>query len=157
MIVRCLYDTMLDVNSLKPHPKNRNTHSEEQIKRLAKILAYQGIRHPIKVSKRSGYITSGHGRLEAIKLNGWQSAPVNFQDYDDENQELADLTSDNAIAEWAELEVDDLALEFDDGFDLELLGLDVSLEPVKEPKAKTKKEKKKEPVVCPECLHEFEP
>ena len=92
------------IAELSPHPKNRNAHPSDQIKRLAKILEYQGFCYPIKISKLSGYITSGHGRLEAAKLNGWTEVPVNYQDYEDETQEYADLQADNAIASWAELD-----------------------------------------------------
>ena len=163
MKIHCLYDTMLNVNELKPHPKNRNKHSKDQIKRLAKILSYQGIRHPIKVSKRSGFITSGHGRLEAIKLNGWSSAPVNFQDYEDETQELADLTSDNSIGSWAELDLEGLGDDWISlpNFDLDLLGLkelptlDLDLD-VKEPEETKKEYKEKKMISCPSCGYEFE-
>lgn len=67
MEIRCLYDELVSVDALKPHPKNRNKHPTEQIERLAKIIAYQGVRAPIVVSKRSGYIVKGHGTLQAIK------------------------------------------------------------------------------------------
>lgn len=63
---------MEGVKNLKSHPKNRNKHPEDQLRRLAEILKYQGWRYPIKVSKRSGFVTSGHGRIEAAKINGWK-------------------------------------------------------------------------------------
>lgn len=126
MKVHCLYDTMLNVKDIKPHPKNTNKHSNDQIERLAKILNYQGWRSPIKISKRSGFITAGHGRLDAAVFNKWQQVPVNFQDYESEEQELADITSDNAIALWAELDlakINEQFLDFKD-FDLDLLGIE---------------------------------
>lgn len=54
MRVHCAYDEMKDVDLLTPHPRNANKHPEKQIKYLAKIMAHQGWRHPITVSKRSG-------------------------------------------------------------------------------------------------------
>lgn len=126
MKVHCLYDTMLNVKDIKPHPKNTNKHSNDQIERLAKILSYQGWRSPIKISKRSGFITAGHGKLDAAVFNKWQQVPVNFQDYESEEQELADITSDNAIALWAELDlakINEQFLAFKD-FDLDLLGIE---------------------------------
>lgn len=126
MLIRCLYDKLVPTSELKPHPKNRNSHPEDQIKRLAKILEYQGFRYPIKVSKLSGYITSGHGRLEAAKLNGWTEVPVNLQDYEDETQEYADLQADNAIASWAELDFSGINADLGDlgpDFDIDLLGI----------------------------------
>ncbi len=125
-VIHCLYDKLENVKSLKIHPKNRNQHPKDQIERLAKILGYQGWRYPIKVSKRSGFITSGHGRLAAAKLNGWSQVPINFQDYDSDEQELADLTSDNAIALWAELDFSGINADLENlgpDFDIELLGL----------------------------------
>lgn len=129
----CLYDEMVPVGELKPHPKNRNKHPDEQIARLAGILKYQGFRYPVKVSKRTGFVTSGHGRIAAAKANGWAMVPVNFQDYDSEEQEYADVQADNAIASWAELDLSginsDLA-DLEPDFDLDLLGIkDFVLEP----------------------------
>ncbi len=127
MKVHCAHDSLVVVKDLKPFPKNRNKHPKEQIERLARILDYQGWRYPVKVSKRSGYVTSGHGRIEAAKFNGWKQVPVNFQDYDSEDQEYADVQSDNAIASWAELDLvginDDLK-NLGKDFDLDLLGIE---------------------------------
>lgn len=126
MKVRCTYDQLVPISSLNPHPKNTNKHSKEQIQRLAKILEYQGWRYPIKVSKQSGFITSGHGRLEAAMLMKLDVVPVNFQDYENDTQELADLTSDNAIASWAELDLSLINLQLGDmgpDFDIDLLGI----------------------------------
>jgi DNA modification methylase len=134
MKIHCSYDRLVPIHELKPHPKNRNTHPDDQIERLAKILDYQGWRYPIKVSNQSGFITSGHGRLLAAKVLGLSEVPVNFQDYEDETQETADLTSDNAIALWAELDFSGINADIPDlgpDFDIDLLGLkDFVLEPI---------------------------
>jgi hypothetical protein len=124
--VRCAHDQLVPIGDLRPYPKNRNKHPEEQIKRLADILKYQGWRYPVKVSKQSGYVTAGHGRIEAAKLNGWIEVPVNFQDYDDEEQEYADVQADNAIASWAELDVSGINTDLADlgpDFEVDMLGL----------------------------------
>lgn len=134
MIVHCPHDAMVSVKELKPNPLNRNSHPKDQIERLAKILEYQGWRYPIKVSKRSGLITSGHGRLEAAKLLKLKEVPVSFQDYTDEAQEYADTVSDNSIASWSELDLSGINSDMVDlgpDFDLDLLGIkDFVLEPV---------------------------
>ena len=133
MKVRCLYDELAPIDGLTPHPKNRNKHPDDQIKRLADILKYQGWRYPIKVSKQTGFITSGHGRLLAARLNGWDKVPINKQDYENEDQEYADVQADNAIASWAELDLAGINLDLADlgpDFDLDLLGIkDFELEP----------------------------
>lgn len=133
MKIHCLYDKLVPLKDLKYHPKNRNKHSTEQIERLAKIIEYQGWRYPIKISKKSGFVTSGHGRAAAAIFLKYKTVPVNFQDYETEDQEYADVQSDNAIASWAELDMaginSDLA-DFDPSFDLDLLGIkDFVLEP----------------------------
>lgn len=125
MKVHCLFDKMVSTSELKEHPDNSNDHSKEQIERLAKILEYQGWRYPIKVSKLSGFITSGHGRLAAARLLKLSQVPVNYQGYESKEQEMADLVSDNSIAAWAELDLVKINDIFKDmpNFDIDLLGI----------------------------------
>lgn len=125
MKVNCAHDELVELHKLIPNPKNPNKHPEKQIDRLAKIIDYQGMRSPIVVSKKSGFITRGHGKLEALKQLGWEKAPVNFQDYDSEAQEYADIVADNAIAEWAELDLSGVnteVLELGPDSDVDLRG-----------------------------------
>ncbi len=124
--IHCAYDELVKISALNPHPKNRNKHSSDQIERLTKIIKYQGIRSPIKVSRRSNLITAGHGRLEAFKALKLKTVPVNFQDYDSEEQEYADIQSDNAIALWAELDLMGINIDLHalvSDFDIDLLGI----------------------------------
>lgn len=133
MKINCAYDELVPVRDLKPHPKNPNKHPAEQIERLAKILQYQGWRKPITVSNLSGCITAGHGRLLAAKLLGEKTVPVDYQDYKDTDQELADLSADNSIAAWAEIDmgmINAMIPDLGPDFDLELLGFeDLKLDP----------------------------
>jgi len=128
MKIECAYDELVDVEKLVPHPLNPNKHGEKQIKMLGKILEFQGWRSPITVSNRSGYIVAGHGRLEAAKMNGYDSVPVDKQDFENEAAEYAHIIADNKIASLAEHDdalmietIKDLELE---EMDFELLGLD---------------------------------
>jgi DNA modification methylase len=134
MNVKCSYDEVVAPHKLIPNPKNPNKHPPEQIDRLAKLIDFQGQRHPVIVSKRSGFVVVGHGRLEAIKKLNWEGVAVNFQDFESEAQEFAFVTSDNAIAEWAELDlslINQEMLDLGPDFDLELLGLkDFVVEPI---------------------------
>lgn len=131
--IHCQYSELVDISELKPHPKNRNNHSEAQIDRLCEIIKYQGVRHPIKVSNLSGFISSGHGRLLAAKKLGMKRVPVSYQDYTDEAQEYADLIADNAIASWSELDLSGINSDIGDlgpDFEIDLLGIkDFVLEP----------------------------
>jgi hypothetical protein len=127
--IYCQFNEELSVSELKKkiNPKNRNKHPKEQIERLAKILLKNGVRHPIVISNLSGLITKGHGRLEAAILNGWSSYPVQFQDYENQEQEFADAIADNAIASWAELDLENIQVDLKDlssDFDIDLMGID---------------------------------
>lgn len=99
--VFCAHDAIIPLKDLRPNPKNPNQHPPEQIKLLASIIRATGWRGPITVSKRSGYIVKGHGRMMAAELGDMSEVPVDYQDYASEAEELADLTADNRIAELA--------------------------------------------------------
>ena len=102
--VFCAYDEIVAADELKANPLNPNTHPEEQIQLLAKILVKAGWRAPITVSNRSGMIVKGHGRLLAAKLAGLTSVPVDYQDYSSDEEEYADMIADNKIAEFSILD-----------------------------------------------------
>jgi len=128
MKIKCEYTKLVAIDELRPHPNNANTHSPEQLERLAKILKYQGWRKPIVVSKLSGYIVSGHGRLLASRIAGFSEVPVSEQEYDNEKQELADLIADNKIAElseWQGIKLNDEIASLRSSLpDVELTGFD---------------------------------
>ncbi len=126
--VYCSHSKLVKLNQLKPNPANPNKHPPEQIALLAKIIAAQGWRNPIVVSNRSGLIVKGHGRLDAAIALKFKVAPVDYQDYASESEELADMIADNRIAELAEADrsmLRELAEQLDDGaFDMDLTGFD---------------------------------
>lgn len=132
----CSYSELLNIDSPKliPNPKNPNIHPESQIDRLAKVIDYQGQRHPVIISKRSGFIVVGHGRFEAIKKLGWQQIAVSYQDFENEAQEYSFVVSDNAIASWAELDlgkINNEMLDLGPDFDVDLFGIEnFSIEPL---------------------------
>lgn len=125
---KCAYTDLVELNKLVPNPKNPNVHPVAQIELLAKIIDFQGQRAPVVVSKRSGFITKGHGRLLAILRLGWTKAAIDYQDYESEAQEYADMVADNAIAELSiqnrEMIKDFIiSTDFDIDVDLDLLGI----------------------------------
>lgn len=123
---QCEFEKMVPIGELKTHPKNRNDHPDEQIARLARVIEYQGFRHPIIVSNLSGFIVAGHGRLAAARKLGLKEVPVDYQDFESEEQEYAFLVSDNAIALWAELDLSGINADIGDlgpDFDIDLLGI----------------------------------
>ena len=126
--VYCAHTSMIDPATLKPNPVNPNRHSAHQIQLLASIIQDQGWRNPVTVSKRSGLIVRGHGRLEAALLIGCETIPVDEQDYASDAEELSDLLADNRLSELSELDEGDLRRvlrtiqESDPDFDIELSG-----------------------------------
>jgi hypothetical protein len=131
--IRCSYAALVPMSELKPYPNNPNVHQAEQIALFARILKNQGTRRPFRVSKLTGFLTAGHGQLEAYKLNGWNLCPVDYQDYDDEPQEYADVVADNSLATWAHLDLEAVQKQvesFGSKFEVEMLGVDgFSLQP----------------------------
>jgi len=125
---KCAHTKIIPITELKPNPRNPNIHSEQQVSLLARIMEFQGQRAPIIVSNQTGLIVKGHGRLEALQKAGWQNAAVDFQDYQSEEHEYADMVADNEIAKLATTDKDRILeslkdLEFGDDFDFEMLGI----------------------------------
>lgn len=118
---------LLDPANLKPHPANPARHPKEQVELLAKIMTGHGIRHPITVSKLSGFIVSGHCRRDAAILLGLKKYPVVKQSFKDQSEELAVLVADNQISELSEIEgqvMADILVELDErNYPLELTAL----------------------------------
>jgi DNA modification methylase len=123
--IRCEYTELIARDQCKPHPKNRNRHSKEQIDRLAFLIKHHGFRHPIIISKLSGFVVAGHGRLEAAGQLEMDQVPVDYQEFESEEQEYAFLISDNSIALWAQLALQSIQEDLKDLPDLEidLLGI----------------------------------
>jgi DNA modification methylase len=128
--VHCSHNAIEPVGNLKPHPRNPNRHSDEQVELLARIIKAQGWRKPITVSKRSGFITSGHARLMAAKKMLVTHVPVDYQEYVNEEVELADLLADNRIAELADIDGDAVGSMMQElmksSLDLDLTGYDAT-------------------------------
>ena len=157
----CGHEIAVDPATLKDHPKNANRHPREQIKALAGNIKQFGWRHPVVVSNQSGYIVMGHGRRDAAIELGC-NVPIDYQDFDNEDEELAVLVADNVIPELSTM--DDELLKANKelleaaGFDLEIIGFEELIVPDFEPledEPPRLDEKKK--VECPNCNHVFTP
>src|SRR5690554_800927 len=117
---------LVDIDSLVENPKNNNIHPPEQIERFAKIIKAHGFRNPLVVSNRSGFVLCGHGRIQAARELGLEKLPVIYQDFENEAEEYAHMTADNAIASWAKIDysmVSEEVLDLGPDFDIELFGL----------------------------------
>jgi DNA modification methylase len=106
--VFCAFDALLPISEIVPNPGNPNHHGIDQIERLGNIIQATGWRNSITISNRSGMIVKGHGRLEAAKWSRLTEAPVEYQDYDSEAEEWADLVADNRLAELSTLDAGEL-------------------------------------------------
>jgi DNA modification methylase len=125
--LHCKYDDLIDPKLLSEHPKNRNVHSKPQIERLSSVYKYNGVRHPIIVSRQSGFIVAGHGRKRAAIKAGMKTFPVVYQDFIDTDQEYAFLISDNALSDWSELDFSSINSDIGDldpSFNIDMLGID---------------------------------
>lgn len=122
MPVYCAFDEIIKIGELKENPKNPNTHSKEQIELLAEVIKKTGWRAPITISNLSGLIVKGHGRLLAARVAGFEEVPVEYQNFKDDEEEMAALLADNKIAELAEIDDEKLKEIFNE-FDFEDLSL----------------------------------
>lgn len=131
--IACAYTRLVPIGELKPYSRNRNKHPKEQIERLAKLIEHHGLRHPIIVSNLSGEVVAGNGRLDALKLLKAKEVPVDYQDFEDSDAEWKFSISDNAIADWAELDLSGINIDLGDvgPFDIDMLGIkDFVVEPI---------------------------
>ena len=170
--IYCAFDQLVPIGEVKPNPENPNTHPDEQVEMLANIIAGQGWRTPITVSNRSGLIVRGHARLLAAKYNGETDVPVDYQNYESQASEYADLIADNRIAELADMDntmlKDMIENYIDTGeLDLEMTGfktehLEALMTQFHEPGAEFFEEdpnsgdNQPKVITCPECGHVFE-
>lgn len=128
--IRCAHEAQVDPKLLRPNPLNPNTHPPAQIQKFIEIISYTGWRRPITVSKLSGMITKGHGAREAALAAGWTVVPVDYQDYDNEAQELADIMADKFLAEMSTMDNEKLTvmllkLDSHDDFDWNMTALEL--------------------------------
>lgn len=166
--VWCRFDEASDPALLVPNPRNPNDHPDKQIALLAKIIRHQGWRQPITVSKRSGLIVKGHGRLQAAQVLNVDQVPVEHQDYKNEAAEMADMLADNRIAKLAEPDqsvIQEILADpmvFDADFDMDLSGysvedlMPVNFEPGTEEDQGKLDELSPKIVLCPHCNKEFD-
>jgi len=122
----CSHTGTANPRELIQHPDNPNRHPPEQLKMLQHVIKENGWRYPIVVSKRSGYVIKGHGRIEAAIMAGWTSVPVDEQDYATEADEFADMVADNKLPEMSSLDIGAinpmLSYFVDNDFDVTRLG-----------------------------------
>jgi len=161
-VIHCKYDELVKVKDINPDPANRNKHSKEQIQQLAKIIQYQGWRHPLIINKETGILRAGHGRLAAAKKLKLKEIPVVYQDFKDSDQDYAFMVSDNAIGHQSELDFSGINADLENlgpDFDLDWLGLkdftlDIAEKETEEKQAQVESFNEKI-ITCPHCEQSF--
>lgn len=122
------------IGTIKKDPNNRNKHPKEQIERLTQLMSHYGwVGNPLVVSKESGLLKAGEGRLLSAKKAKLKKVPVHFNQFDTPEDAYGWAISDNAITSWAELELGEINQDLGDlgpDFDINMLGIkDFELEP----------------------------
>ena len=118
-----------ELSELRPSPRNARTHSQKQIRQIAKSIKRFGFTNPILVDDQ-GYVIAGHGRLEAAKQLGLKSVPTLALSHLSAKERRAYMLADNKIALNAGWDQDILALELQElievDFDVELTGFSIA-------------------------------
>lgn len=110
------------LDQLRPYENNARMHDEAQVAMLARSIEAYGWAAPILIES-NGTVVAGHGRLEAAKLLGLDSAPVVRLEHLSAEQARALRIADNRLAEHATWDWDKLSRELDE---LKRQGLDIT-------------------------------
>lgn len=118
---------MMQVDALRPFPRNARIHPTKQVDQLAASITEFGWTIPVLVDE-DHEIIAGHGRLLAAKKLGIKEVPVMIAVGWSDEQKRAYRIADNQLtvnAAWDEVflktELDDLA---EAGFNIDLIGFD---------------------------------
>jgi DNA modification methylase len=87
--------------TVRPDPNNPRTHTDKQVKQIAKSISTFGFNVPILVDADSNLIV-GHGRWSASKLLGLAEVPIITLEHLTVQQRRAYVIADNRLSETAE-------------------------------------------------------
>lgn len=130
--LNCANIELVDPKTLKFYDRNRNTHSDEQISALEKLISHHGFRDPLTVSNRSGMVITGNGTLQAVLNLKMDKVPIIRQDFASDDDEFTFHLSHNAIAGWSIMDFKQINLDLADigPIDIDILGMkDFQIEP----------------------------
>lgn len=102
--IRCAHTSVMPVKELlkKQFPNNPNKHPAVQLDTYIIILEKQGIRKPVVMSRQTDRIITGHGMLLSAERAGQEVLPVDYQDFDSPEMELAHVIADNRLPQLSE-------------------------------------------------------
>lgn len=117
---------IIEIDKLKPHPKNPRIHPKSALEKLKRSIQEFGWTNPVLVSE-DGFILAGHARVKAAKELGIKEVPVIFLPLTGEKAE-AYMIADNRLQEetkWDNEILEDLMKDLSTmDFDLEITGFD---------------------------------
>ena len=118
------------IDQLKPNPHNPRTHSNRQLRQIAKCIREIGFTNPILVDAENR-IVAGHGRWEAAKLLGLTEVLTIRLDWLSREQIRAYIIADNKLAENAGWDKEILAIELEyllmlENVDVTITGFEVA-------------------------------
>ena len=120
-----------DVADLTPYAQNARTHSSKQFHQIAASVKEFGFTNPVLIDGK-GAIIAGHGRVEAVKLLGWNRVPCIRIEHLTDDQKRAYILADNRLAELAGWDDELLAIELQHlseveiDFDVEITGFEAA-------------------------------
>ena len=116
------------ISGLKLRAKNPRTHSQRQIKQIARSIERFGFVNPILVDG-NGQVICGHGRVAGARLLGLETVPTITLEHLSEPELRAYVITDNRLAEKAGWDKKILSIELeglsDLGFDIEVTGFEI--------------------------------
>lgn len=118
-LIRDLRITEIEVDRIRPNPRNPRIHSAKQVGQIAASIREFGFCNPILIDEDSRVI-AGHGRLEAARLLQMARVPVIRLAGLSAAQKTALAIADNRIAENAGWDPELLALEIESLVDTEI-------------------------------------
>jgi hypothetical protein len=97
-----LPEEVVEVSSLRPHPRNYKSHPEEQLAHIDASLREFGVYRNVVVSK-DGVVLAGHGVVESAKRTGVRKIPVRRVPFDSGSPQAEKvIVLDNELGRFAE-------------------------------------------------------
>lgn len=119
----------LAVETLRPYARNARTHSNKQIRQIAKSIQRFGFCNPVLIDDHE-QIIAGHGRVAAARLLGITQVPTVRLAHLSDVEKRAYILADNRLAEKAGWDREILAIELQAlvelDFEVELTGFETA-------------------------------
>ncbi len=155
--------TLVNTSDLKHYARNRKTHPEDQIERLAYLIIKNGFRDPLIVDKQTMEVVAGNGTLMACKKLGMKQIPCVLEFFESDEVKYAFSVSHNAIQGWSDIDLAGIHADLGElgPFDIDQLGVkNFQFEPVGDaPNIDDFMDADKQKIkffTCPHCQQEFE-